>query len=364
MINIWSRNGFEMSRSRDLRAWVEVQSSADPRSWAEKHAAGLVPDRAPYGLNRLADHGVEPVFRHYRPGHLSSSLGRLSRKAGGFSWYEVATARPPREADVAVCWDERYGVPRTMRDGHRMPIATGVIWAPEKDANPSVGRLASRVLRRSALVWVQSSAQLPVLRDEWRIPGSRLAYLPFGIDADFFRPDPAAEVDPDLIVSVGNDRHRDHRLLIEAVQALRRTQRSLRLELVTSHALPRAPGVVIRPHLSHADLRDLYRSAAVIAVVTRPNTHVSGATAFLEAMACGRPLVTIDNPGVGDYVGSESGIRVPPSDPEALAKGLLTLLAEPGHGAELGAAGRRAIVERFSTDCQARALADLLRSRC
>ena len=358
-----SATGSLAPAGREIRAWVEIQGSADPQAWAERHAAGLVPDHAPYGLDRLAHYGVEPTFRVPRHGFLHSSLARASRRIAGFSWFEVAGHRPARTADVAICWDERYGVPRIIRDGSKLPVATGVIWATESDASPRLASLAAKTLRRAALVWVLSPPQIAILRDGWGLPSSRLAYLPFGVDADFFTPAADVECDPDLVVSVGNDRHRDHTLLIKAIQLVRRSRPTTRLELVTRHPVDPAPGVVIHAHLSHTDLRSLYRRAALIAVVTRPNTHVSGATVFLEAMACARPLVTTDNPGVDSYVSTDRGVLVPPGDVDVLATGLLGLLSDPAHGAQLARSGREAIDRHFSTERQARSLALLLKSR-
>jgi phosphatidylinositol alpha-1,6-mannosyltransferase len=67
---------------------------------------------------------------------------------------------------------------------------------------------------------------------------------------------------------------------------------------------------------------------------------------FLEANACGRPVVGARAGGVTDAIrDGETGLLVPPGDPPALAAALVRLLADPGLAARLGQQGR-AYVER------------------
>ncbi|MGA9306170.1 MAG: glycosyltransferase family 4 protein, partial [Candidatus Sulfotelmatobacter sp.] len=103
--------------------------------------------------------------------------------------------------------------------------------------------------------------------------------------------------------------------------------------------------------VSHSELRRLYGHAAVVAVGLKPNLHISGATAVLEAMACERPVVVTATPGYDDYVAhGETGFLVPPGDEEAFAAAVRELLEDPERAREMGQAGRKAIEERFSSE--------------
>jgi phosphatidylinositol alpha-mannosyltransferase len=63
--------------------------------------------------------------------------------------------------------------------------------------------------------------------------------------------------------------------------------------------------------------------------------------ALVEAMAAGLSVVATDIPGYREVVtDGVDGLLVPPSDPEALAAGLVRVLTEPGLAARLGEAGR------------------------
>jgi glycosyltransferase involved in cell wall biosynthesis len=114
------------------------------------------------------------------------------------------------------------------------------------------------------------------------------------------------------------------------------------------------------PRVSHVDLRNHYARAAVVALALTPNRHLSGLTALLESMACGKAVVVTRTPGIDHYVrDGETGVLVDPG-PDRLADELGRLLDEPERAAELGANARRDALARLTTEHQAGALAEIL----
>ncbi|MCK9900281.1 group 1 glycosyl transferase [Parafrankia colletiae] len=344
---------------------VLLSRALDPYAWERRHTRGEVPDAWPYGLNRLADHGFRvtaaaPNVRH-------SALGaRAARAVGGFEWLEVAARPVRRDAAAVMCWDERAGVPAALlaRRRRQQAVATGVIWLTDAVGRPRGAlAMAPSALRSAQLVWALSSAQIPVLRDVFGVPERQLGHLPFGVDADFFRP-AIVEPVPGLVVSIGNDRHRDHETLLRAAAAAAAKVPDLCLELVSGRdvEVPAEFGVR-RPRLAHPELVDLYGRSSVVVVALKPNLHVSGISVVLEAMSSGRPVIVSGTPGMDDYVNhGRTGLLVPPGDVDALATEMAGLLLDPDRSAALGRAGRAAVEALFNTDAQARRLADLLRA--
>lgn len=87
-----------------------------------------------------------------------------------------------------------------------------------------------------------------------------------------------------------------------------------------------------------ARLASLYQGARVVAV---PSRWEGLPLVCLEAMASGRPVVASRVDGIPDAVlDGETGLLVPPDDPEALARALRTLLDDPGEANRLGRSGR------------------------
>ena len=129
-----------------------------------------------------------------------------------------------------------------------------------------------------------------MLRDWLGADGPPVEFLKFGIDETFYRLDPDR---PERlkVVSVGGDRDRDPATLFAALDLVLRARPEVECVVQPASALPPPPGVTKIDFIPHAQARDLYASASVVAIATRPNLHASGMTVGLEAMAVGRPVV-------------------------------------------------------------------------
>lgn len=67
-----------------------------------------------------------------------------------------------------------------------------------------------------------------------------------------------------------------------------------------------------------------------------------------EAFACATPAVASDIPGYRDVMTADTGLSVPPGDPEALAQALIALLEDEPRRRALGAAARELARERYA----------------
>ncbi len=82
----------------------------------------------------------------------------------------------------------------------------------------------------------------------------------------------------------------------------------------------------------------------------------------LEAMACGTAVVASRVGGIPEVVvEGETGLLVPPEDPEALAQAINKLVAAPERARAMGEAGRRRAVDEFRWDRIAQQTAELYR---
>ncbi|MFD6174958.1 GT4 family glycosyltransferase PelF [Streptomyces coeruleorubidus] len=68
---------------------------------------------------------------------------------------------------------------------------------------------------------------------------------------------------------------------------------------------------------------------------------------IIEAMSCGRTTVSTDVGGVREAVG-DTGLVVPPRDPEKMAAAALTLLKDDERRLELGRLSRQRVIDRFT----------------
>jgi glycosyltransferase involved in cell wall biosynthesis len=333
-----------------MRVFVPLPDGTVAADWARRSERGEVPDSSPYGLHHLQDHGFDVTFGDRG---LTGPWARVARslryRTSGLEPVEALLdlRRMSRsESDVVLAYDERTGVPAALCAPHSRfaPVVTGIGWLTTRDETPPLQRrLAARALPRAAAVWTQCSAMVPVLAREWDVAAHRLHYVPLGIDTDFFPQQPWSLATP-TVASAGEDRYRDHGLLVEAVRRSRDVVPAARLELATGLPvdLPDELGTLYTGRMG-GRMRDLYGRSTVVAIALRPTRTGSGLTVVLEAMASGRPVVVTDNPGISDYVEhGVTGLLVPPDDVDAFADALRQLLADPDRAREMGqaAAGR------------------------
>jgi glycosyltransferase involved in cell wall biosynthesis len=99
--------------------------------------------------------------------------------------------------------------------------------------------------------------------------------------------------------------------------------------------------------ISDGALARLYGEAQVAVV---PSLYEGFSLPAIEAMSCGVAVVATTGGALPEVVGTdgETGLLVPPDDPDALAAAIGRLLDDPTLRARLGAAGRRRVVSRFT----------------
>ena len=94
------------------------------------------------------------------------------------------------------------------------------------------------------------------------------------------------------------------------------------------------------------DIRDAYGAGSVVAL---SSVSEGFPYSLIEAMTCGRTCVATDVGGVAEAVG-DTGLVVPPRDPERMAQACLTLLRDDEMRHRLGDAARARALENFTLD--------------
>ena len=207
------------------------------------------------------------------------------------------------------------------------------VWGTDVELARRAPRLARGVLRRARLVIAASNALAEAAR---QLGADEVRVIPGGVDIPALV---GEEAEPPEVLYAG--RLSPEKGVLELVEAARG------LNLIVAGDGPlrlRVPGA--RGFVPHDELQKLYARAAVVAC---PSRREGFGVACLEAMAHARPVVATAVGGLRDLVvEGETGLVVPPRDPQALRAALERLLAEPGLRKRLGAAGRERARQRFS----------------
>jgi glycosyltransferase involved in cell wall biosynthesis len=207
------------------------------------------------------------------------------------------------------------------------------------------------------------------------------AFYP-GVDPTEFRPDAARRaaaratlgIGPEefLVGTVGNFvRQKGHEDFVEAAAQLRRSSTGFRFVVVgqevPSNAAYYASDVRARADrlgLSDGDMLRFLSSTTPIADILPAfdvfllTSRAEGvATATLEALASGVPVVAYDVGSVSEAVAAEAGIVVPPNDVEAICAAVRRLEANRGALAALAAGARSRAESTFTPEHTADAFA-------
>jgi hypothetical protein len=218
-------------------------------------------------------------------------------------------------------------------------------------------RLSGALLRRMH-THLFGHAELEPMKRFFDLPAGVISVNLFGVDTNFWSPDPA--VARDIVLAIGNDGRRDFATLVAAAKDI-----AVPIHIVTKLPLPEPLPPNVTHHrgswhgaeLSDERIRELYRRARVVVVPLRPSNQPSGQSVTLQAMACGCPVVLTETEGLWSreqMVGGRNVVFVPPGDSARLAAAVRQLLADTVTADRLAQAGREATercgsVEAFAT---------------
>lgn len=105
------------------------------------------------------------------------------------------------------------------------------------------------------------------------------------------------------------------------------------------------------------DVESFYRNLTLLVM---PSLAEGFGLAAAEASSCGVPVIATDTSSLPEIVGHlDTGLLVPPREPDSLAASIKRLLDEPDLGRRLGKAGREKIRTRFTRTRTLRQLLEL-----
>jgi colanic acid/amylovoran biosynthesis glycosyltransferase len=211
-----------------------------------------------------------------------------------------------------------------------------------------------------------------------KIDASDIEIIHCGLEVDLFQPAPGGtRSGPVRILSVGRlIEKKGHEYLVDACALLARRGVDFRCDIVGAGPLQESLQERIDQHglrdrvallgsLGQDHILQLYRTADVFALpaVVAANGDRDGIPVVLmEAMACELPVVTTAVAGIPELVqDGEAGLIVGQRDAAELAQALERLIEDAGLRRQLGKEGRRAVLEGFQVQENAKKLASVFR---
>jgi len=233
-----------------------------------------------------------------------------------------------------------------------------------------IRRREQEVYRRAGLIFTMSHRLRHSFIQDFGIPPGRLATVHCGPNVEVEElppPETHSPEDPPSVLFVGRDFHRKGGdLLLAAFAQVRGSVPGARLTVVGPG--PVAAGTTLPDWVEVTGFLDrntavgrgrmdaAYRKATIFCLPTRFEPF---GTSFLEAMLYGLPCVGPDAWAVPEIiVPDQTGLLVPPEDPEALAQALVALLLDRPRASRMGVAGRARVRAEFSWEAIGQRMTD------
>lgn len=300
----------------------------------------------PYRIDHLTRAGVHLRYTDlpYRPagGLLPDPVVQTLRLAPAIARARVVLAM--FESSAHPLGLLRHHVPALRRS--RLVVIS--CWLPELLAGADLAHLQRyrRAYEHVDRLYFFSRNQADLLADLLELPPERLAWLPFGIDDEEFRP--TGEPRGEHLLAVGRDRGRDWPTLFRGLAAAGTPTKVLcRPSEIRGLDVP--PNVEVLGYVDRDTYRRHLQQARAVLITTHVLGYPTGQSVLLEAMACGCPCVVTDSPAIRDYIEpGRTALAVPPHDADALADVLRTELDDVGRLDAMGRAARSAVEASFN----------------
>lgn len=357
--------------TRALGARFAIDAVAVRDAWHRQHATATQ-FRPPMALQRFQALDAEP------PGGVRKVLGTLDAR------WQVPHIPGVREAlqpppDLAVFFQHFLAPlafrlpPRTpcvfvleenvvaLHTANRLldPDRTGLHRVAERSLADlrarRFGRLVASCGRRGPIVAISEAERATLAR--WT-DAAGITVIPNGVDPDEFAPRAGlADHDVGIFGNLGHARnHVPARALVEAARERGLPLRWLLVGRDPHPSLRALAGEGVTVAADVADPREFYPRARVVVVPAR--VTAGSKSTLLKAWAMGRPVIATPESAAGVPARHGHNLLVA-EGPAAILGAAQALLADPQRAAQLGAAGRRSVVESCDLRMHAHAFAAL-----
>ena len=304
--------------------------------------------------------------------------------ARGKARFSVTAARAARRAKLVVA-GHPFLAP--VAQGARLFArqAKSIVWTHGLEVWEPLSMLRRRALGSADLVIAPTNDTADHVASQQDVPRERIRVLPWALDPEFeslLAAKPAPNLPANfpsgrIILTVGrwfaDERYKGMDTLITAMPRLLAEWPDLQLVAVGEgddqewlEQIADGRGVLRHVHflsgLTYPEIAACYQACEVFAL---PSRGEGFGLVYLEAMACGKPVIGGAHGGAPEVIhDGKTGYLVQHGDAGQLATSLEALLADPAHGREMGARGRERVERELRFAIFAKSLKKILRDLC
>ncbi len=331
----------------------------DRRGLLSSIKSGNAPDTGLYGLNHLESQGIQSKYVYPL-----AFLPKFIAQFVGYHLRQILTYPHTRDCDVVFGSTLLSMVPirRYLPSKSKfvlLNISTSRLLATQDGHRKN--SVLEALAEMDAVVCLAQSQKDFLLRHT-KFPKDRIYFVPLGVD-NSFHSFCSGENRDGTILSVGKDNGRDYHTVVEVAKRLPER----RFEIVCSrrnisHIKDIPSNVVVYFDLTPLELREKYRTASILLLVTHDDSFddgsdCSGQTVLLDAMASGLPVIATYKSSLADYVvDGEDALVVPSYDIEACLEAIHKANRKDLRET-LATSARRRVDEEFNTQVFAKKMA-------
>lgn len=220
--------------------------------------------------------------------------------------------------------------------------------------------LYKRIMEKTSAIITLSELEAASIAELLRVPEDKIRTVPFGVDAEFFKP-MEREIG-DYIMTIGKNVARDYRTLFQAVK-------DVDVKLMASVSRFNMKGLeipsnvdVYYSHVPYLRYKEAIASAKFTAIPLPETESPTGHSSILEIMAMGKAVIltrirSLFKTGLRDF---ENCVFVKPGDAEDMREKIRYLLDNPDVAEKIGKNARRLVEEKHSSENYAKGIAEVL----
>lgn len=293
-----------------------------------------------YGLVELQKLGMKAMFSDnaYHPLNFLNYLlkplenyhQKLLRYSIGFKLHQALILLPQLlKSEVIITTQDSAGLPiLLLKRLHLISvpmiyISNGLVNALTNLANRKMKNFVIQNLLAADIIVCYSKHEQKKLEE---FTHKKVAFIPFGIDTDFYKPEKSAlSID---ILSVGRDSFRDYKTLFKSV-----TNTKFKVVVVCDpdniKTLTIPANVTIMHRVTPLELKALYNKSKLVVIPLKNNDKPQGQVVFLESIAMNKRIIISAIPGITqgfDFQKFSNYYFVKPNNPQELRTKINTYL--------------------------------------
>ncbi|MGK7888565.1 MAG: glycosyltransferase family 4 protein [Leptolyngbyaceae cyanobacterium] len=259
--------------------------------------------------------------------------------------------------DVVFCAGEDTGTPLALlcRGLPNRPNLVVTVMAPERLRFRSLAKFFN--LANVIDLFVTNTAiKATFIRDYLKVDPNKIYVVPEQTDVRFFTPGAVSiEKTRPLVASAGREQ-RDYKTLALATQDLDvdvdicaiSPNASSSTRVAFPEEIP--ANMSFNPH-DWPEFRQLYRNSDVVVISLFDNHYSAGLTVLMEAMACRRPIIMTDTPGLARQLINQGVVLgVKPGDADAMRQSIVRLLENPDQAKTLAEKGYQRLLKHHTSE--------------